>query len=392
MFGSVSLEVAIGLIFIFILVSIICSTIREGIEALLKTRAAYLEHGIRELLQDAEGKGIARSIYEHPLISGLYPGGYKFKTKGGKKPPVFARGGDLPSYIPAKNFAMALMDTAARGVPTNTASSAGNSTPISLASVRANIANIENPFVQRVLLTAMDGAQDNLELARKNIEDWFNSSMDRVSGWYKRATGWILLMIGLVVAVGMNINAISIADYLYKNDAARTAVVSRAQEAAKFTTQDSGRYEAAKKEIGELPLPIGWEKGWGAIRHEGEAGYDGAWNHFWAPVLGWLIIALAATMGAPFWFDLLNKIMVIRSTVKPHEKSPDEGSEDRQTNEQKPPVVVFQGLRAEAQVEPQNNGRAALMAFHDDADEADGCGIVTDVLTKDEDLPPSTGG
>jgi hypothetical protein len=35
-------------------------------------------------------------------------------------------------------------------------------------------------------------------------------------------------------------------------------------------------------------------------------------------------------MGAPFWFDLLNKIMVVRSTVKPKEKSPEEASEDRQ--------------------------------------------------------------
>jgi hypothetical protein len=45
---------------------------------------------------------------------------------------------------------------------------------------------------------------------------------------------------------------------------------------------------------------------------------------------GWLLTALAITLGAPFWFDLLNKIMVIRSTVKPHEKSPEESSEDRQ--------------------------------------------------------------
>jgi len=51
-------------------------------------------------------------------------------------------------------------------------------------------------------------------------------------------------------------------------------------------------------------------------------------------ILGWLVTAFAATLGAPFWFDVLNKIMVIRSTVKPHEKSPEEASEDRQ----KPPA------------------------------------------------------
>ena len=47
-------------------------------------------------------------------------------------------------------------------------------------------------------------------------------------------------------------------------------------------------------------------------------------------VIGWFITAFAISLGAPFWFDILNKIMVIRSTVKPFEKSPPEGSEDRQ--------------------------------------------------------------
>ena len=44
---------------------------------------------------------------------------------------------------------------------------------------------------------------------------------------------------------------------------------------------------------------------------------------------GWLMTAFAVMLGAPFWFDMLNKFMVIRSTVKPREKSREEGSEDR---------------------------------------------------------------
>jgi hypothetical protein len=43
---------------------------------------------------------------------------------------------------------------------------------------------------------------------------------------------------------------------------------------------------------------------------------------------GWLLTALAVSLGAPFWFDTLNKIMVVRSTVKPSEKSRDEASKD----------------------------------------------------------------
>ena len=42
--------------------------------------------------------------------------------------------------------------------------------------------------------------------------------------------------------------------------------------------------------------------------------------------LGWLTTALAIMLGAPFWFDVLNKFMIVRSTVKPDEKSPAEAS------------------------------------------------------------------
>jgi hypothetical protein len=53
-------------------------------------------------------------------------------------------------------------------------------------------------------------------------------------------------------------------------------------------------------------------------------------NNWYLKIIGWLITALAISLGAPFWFDILNKIMVVRSTVKPHEKSPEEASEDKQ--------------------------------------------------------------
>jgi hypothetical protein len=65
------------------------------------------------------------------------------------------------------------------------------------------------------------------------------------------------------------------------------------------------------------------------------------WEDVGAPVLGWLLTALAVMLGAPLWFDVLNQIMVIRSTVKPHEKSGEEASMDRQGQPApQQPVVV----------------------------------------------------
>src|SRR5262245_22127151 len=102
MFGSKILDVAIGIIFLYILISILCSAIRESIEAWLKTRASHLEHGIRELLSDRGAEGLVISFFNHPLIYGLFSGEYK---PGGaaRSPGMFASGGNLPSYIPAKN-------------------------------------------------------------------------------------------------------------------------------------------------------------------------------------------------------------------------------------------------------------------------------------------------
>src|SRR6267378_5924499 len=190
MFGSETLEVALGTIFIYLVVSMVCSAIREGLEAWLKTRAAYLEYGIRELLHDSNATGIARSFYNHPLVYGLFSGGYNPSQRDG--PSLLAKGNNLPSYIPSKNFALALMDIAARGPATDAASSHPSAPVISLQGIRTNVVNLQNEYVQRVLLTAIDAAQGDLNTLQKNLEDWFNSSMDRVSGWYKRSTQWII--------------------------------------------------------------------------------------------------------------------------------------------------------------------------------------------------------
>jgi hypothetical protein len=390
MFGSEVLDVAIGIIFVFILVSIICSAIREGVESFVKARASYLEHGIRQLLHDTGGTGLAKNFYEHPFIFGLFPGDYQ-KSGSGETPSFWTSGKNLPSYIPSKSFALTLMDIAARGVETDLASSGPNASAVSMDSIRMNVLNLQNKAVQRALLTAIDSAQGNLDRVQANIEAWYNSSMDRVSGWYKRSTHRILFLIGLLVAIGLNINTITIADYLYLNDAARATVVASAGAAAADKTGIS--YEDAKKEFDKLKLPIGWKEGWEA------PGWKNLkwWEATITAIMGWLLTAIAATLGAPFWFDVLNKIMVIRSTVKPHEKSPEEASEDRQ-------LKVRQELRASNGNQEAGGGASgpaavppnqmSLPSPRDPESDVDGCEV--EILaadeTPDDQLPPSEGG
>lgn len=391
MFGSEILDVAVGVIFIFVLVSIICSVVREAMEAWLKTRAAFLEHGIRELLHDPKAEGIARSFYEHPLIYSLFA--YKYKPGSAtKRPSSFTNGSTLPSYIPAQNFALALMDIAARGRTTDAVSSDPASPRMSLEAMRLNLENIGNPAVQRVMLTAIDSAQGDLAQAQANIEAWFDSGMDRVSGWYKRSSQWVIFWVGLFVAVSLNINPITIANYLAHDDAARATVVARAQAAVNGPNDAQRNYYAARSELDSLRLPIGWERGWGAPI-QGPKG-RGPWNTVLGPLLGWLLTAFAAMLGAPFWFDVLNKVMVIRSTVKPHEKSPEEASEDRLP----PPRPVLVDAAAAAGVAPARAANPApppeqaIYTPRDPDSNKDGCDVEVATVTPDDALPPAEGG
>jgi hypothetical protein len=281
------------------------------------------------------------------------------------------------------------MDIAARGADPLVASDP--SAPVlSLRSMRENILNLENEPVQRVLLTAIDSAQGNFDRARREIEAWYDSSMDRVAGWYKRSTQWLIFGIGLVVAIGLNINTLVIAEYLYRNDDARAAVVARAELAAADTAFLSQGLAEARQALDELKLPIGW----GAARVAGESRPAGVWNTVFNPILGWLITALAATMGAPVWFDLLNKVMVIRSTVKPREKSPEEGSEDRQ---RKAPDAPEKAAAHEHRGPERAATTPRLVAANDfessePAGLEDGCDVPITKVTRDEDLPPAEGG
>ena len=410
MFNSEILEVAIGVIFVFLLMSIICSSIREGIESWLKTRAAYLEHGIRTLLNDKEGEGIARDLYQHPMISSLFSGDYDEAKKAKKtnKPNSITSRSSLPSYIPSKNFAVALMDIAARGPKATVPTAGQNERLLHLDKIRANVTLIQNADVQRALLAAIDSAQGDLDKAQKNIEAWYDSSMDRISGWYRRSTQWIIFWLGAVVAVIMNVNIIRIADHLYRDDATRSAAVARASAVTQSGTPE---YAAAKTELESLTIPIGWTNGfWPSILRTNTpvkttpnaAKVEGtAWDVLFA-ILGWFITAVATTMGAPFWFDILNKVMVIRSTVKPNEKSPPEGSEDRQ-----PKVPQFVGLigtqpvtaLGAGGVAPAAQGAAqaaapAPLPVADPEKDVDACDVnlAAEDATSDEQLPASEGG
>ena len=379
MFGSEIIDVVIGMIFVFLLLSLVCSAASEIIEAWLNKRADYLEKGISELLTDRDGSGYLKEIYRHPLIAGLYRDKYGEEETGWRQnlsPRLLGilselglKKTRLPSYIPAENFALALMDIVLDTSAATTSAAASRGTKIllpmrrdsgspsgdaSALTLAPGSAKAETVKALQALVKAADG---NPAKVRENIENWYNSSMDRVSGWYKRRTQVIILVLGLGLTVFLNADSIAISKSLSTDRALRNSLVASAGEYAKIdalnskpeaaptpsakpspnappkplpqasgSCQDDANSPRCKLDgeiakIRSLGLPIGWDANNPVLV---PPYYD--LTGWFLKLLGWLITACAVSLGAPFWFDLLNKFMVVRATVKPKEKSPEEPS------------------------------------------------------------------
>ncbi|MGC3964467.1 MAG: hypothetical protein QM803_14430 [Rhodocyclaceae bacterium] len=311
MFGSATLEVAAGLTIVFLVLSVACTAMREIIEAWMKMRAVTLERALREMFQDPDGRGLTREFFAHPLIFALYRGAYDpARLRNGRMPANC----NLPSYIPSRSFALALLDIAAR--PTGQA-------PIEVSPeyLRTAIASIGCASVRRVMLGACDASRGDLDGMRRYIETWYDTAMDRASGWYRRRTQGIIFALGLTMALVLNVDTLRVARTLYEQAAVRVALV---EDGARIA--DMLRNQPASAQIVgtlfERSLPMGWS----ARDFDGSTG-DVALRLLLS-IPGWLLTALSISLGAPFWFDVLNRVTVIRSTVKPHEKSPEEPSQD----------------------------------------------------------------
>lgn len=393
LFGSTTLEVAIGMVFVYLLLSLLCSAINEYIEATLNYRGKNLRKGIELLLND-QGDGqhqpnwlsrllqkvgitspatppdkkeattdegssssstsdgsptkkisLVDALYNHGLIRGLY------RDKRQRK---------LPSYIPARTFALALWNMAG--------GSLNSSDTTDLNQIKSVIREkVPHTELQQALITLIDEAEGDFDKARRNIEEWYNAAMDRVSGWYKRRVQIILLILGFVMAIVLNADSINIGKALFQDDALRRSIVGQAEKFGPLPTPtpqaspaetDSAETEAAKEaakekavadakqrvkevraQLEETGLPLGWVRS--KIDEQGKitnlddmrrrplfGNGNTEWQLWFIKLAGLLLTGLAISQGAPFWFDILNKFMVIRSTVKPREKSHEEKSKD----------------------------------------------------------------
>lgn len=366
------IETAIGLVFVYLLFSMVCSSIQEFLAALFAWRAKTLRGGVKNMLSQDED--LTDKIYNDPFIKSLARQSWWDKLTG-KDP--------RPSYIPADLFAKALINAVGINVSDPTAK------PVFTADSKL-------PADTQKVLQSFAVYSPDLNTLLANIEDWFNNAMDRVSGWYKRKTQSVILLIAVAVAVGFNADTLMLATAFWHDPALRTAAVSAAADYVKthqgqaggqqnqITEQQKAEYFPSVTSPGEAPvppreetleqttknlsdtltdvqaqltkinLPLGWvcepcsdanrdkSKNANLVASEkaptqmkknacnadeqkaveanakcvrGQKPQDG-WSWL-VKTFGLLLTVLALSQGAPFWFDLLQKLVNLRLAGNP---------------------------------------------------------------------------
>ena len=204
--------------------------------------------------------------------------------------------------------------------------------------LRATIGQLPEQL-RKPLQIFLDDAAGDVQSFRAIVGKWYEDAMERVSGFYKRKLQLITLTVGLLIAVLANADTIAISSALAKDAALRSAVASyaeasagaidptpAAQGGASNASPDSafvGMGEARRRiedltvtidSLQSIGLPLGWKA----------AGIPDVVSPGWVlpKLLGILLTALAISMGAPFWFDMLNKVVNIRGAGRAPEEKP----------------------------------------------------------------------
>lgn len=295
--GSVLIEVGIGLAYLYLLLALLCTAINEAIAQILSLRAANLVRGLRLMLDDervttfsgAFLTGRAKTLLEHGLIGGS--SARRWMGFGFKK-------ADAPAYISPRAFALALLDQVCGGDSAN----AGN-----LSAIRSAVANLPDGSLRSAMAALVNEAGQDLEKLRQGIERWFNDSMDRVGGWYKRRSQYFGFGIAVVLVVSLNADTIEFAKTMHRDAPLRAALVAAAERAPALGAGEQPGVEPILAQLRALPMPLGWKD---------SSVFDGLINSSWTQRFGLFLSALAVSLGAPFWFDILNKVMSLRAAGK----------------------------------------------------------------------------
>jgi hypothetical protein len=367
MINSSILDIVIGLVFIYLLYSLMTTLIQEIIASHFGFRAKILERAVFRMLEDENkfnskfrsvlhlfkksGNGGLRNstsgeFYEHPLIKFLGEDNSRGK----------------PAYINKETFSKVIVDLL-RGDEVKP----GDDVQVLIQkALDAKKTNWGDAKISRETASFLNSiwADANGDVAkfRTQLEEWFEETMDRATGWYKRHTQFILFFVGFTIAIVFNVDTLKIVNKLEKDPKLREQIVQQAdafvkdhpnldielmQQEIDFKKSVAERMKADSA-IGKNNQGTYIEDSLNLVKYQllkarrdtllnraesllqndirnvhHSLGLE--WNSYECDsfmlscilqsILGWTLTALALSLGAPFWFDLLNKLMKLRGSV-----------------------------------------------------------------------------
>jgi len=283
MSGFPILDLVIGMIFVFFMLSIISSSGVEIILTGMKARSKLLEKWLFKIFDktvtqpDGTKVALGQAIMDHCSVT------------------VLSKEGKSTSYIDAKNFTSALLEKITFD-PNNPKNIINNIDDFIKELDKTTILSTE---FQRVLLTYANEAKDQfkavslkvaseIDIFRSKIENWYDSSMDRLTGALKKKYSRpATFVMGVIVTLFLNADSIAIARYLYSNPEARAKLseqaigdvkdtslqqsLNRLQQSRNLTNQDSITIQQIENNISERvtdlktarkslegAIPLGW--------------------------------------------------------------------------------------------------------------------------------------
>jgi len=356
MTGSVAIDVVISLVFIYLLYSLLATIIQEILATtVLRLRAVTLKLAIKRMLDDegnpkAHSRLLSDAFYDTPTI--------KYLADEGKE----------PSYLESRNFSKAVLDILkgkglkpGQDAKPRISSSLDSSSGIDV-SYGLNSHKITDGESFEFLQSLWADSQGDIVKFQMVLEHWFEDTMERTTGWYKKKTQFILFIVGLVIAIIFNVDTIEITGKLSRNPKLTAQIVQQADNFTKAHPNLTKELEQQKRDLDKFIVSIkgdttknkttidslqkafnynkALEKQQNFLLSKADTLINGdiknvnsllgiGINHysfrgecfikkvgfFLLSIIGWIITALAISLGAPFWFDLLNKLMRLRSSV-----------------------------------------------------------------------------
>jgi len=350
MFGMEVLEVVIGLLFVYLLLSMLASIVNEIITGTISLRGRFLAKAIIQFIDDDTNK-LSVSFFQNPFYKKIRPYS-RFK---------WVRKFKLPSYLGNEGFRKILIDT----IVNSSIEENSKAGPVNFEKIKKAIEeNLKEGETRQMLLSLIYDAEqteDKLGTFKRDLENWYGTLMERLGGWYKRRIQLYLFIIGFSIAILFNADTFLIVNRLSDNPEQRQQLVAMAESfqekvgenglqgyyeksiekrmdssfvanLKKLGEQDSTRVlelyyktlqfqEMTEGDIPAIQAVLGLDSVLSLSIPEDTKGFWPIMGWIVQKMLGWTLTALAISLGAPFWFDLLNKIMKVRSSGKVPEQS-----------------------------------------------------------------------